>query len=462
MTTTETVPADTLAALATLVEARSGLRFAGGRYSELGTRVARAFVESQCATWTEYQAQVTGGVLFEQLVEALTIGETYFYRHRPYFDMLERTILPEIIARKQDSRRLRIWCAGCATGEEAYSLAIALRGVLPDVQNWQVTLLATDLNRAFLARAEAGLYGEWSFRDTEPAFKTANFVAEGRRYRIRPELRQMVRFGQLNLADDKYPSAAGGTSGVDLILCRNVLLYFAQELTQRVVKRFHTALAPGGWLVVGPSDARPGLLADFEMHVGDGAIAYRRVERDMPVSLPRQDLVRVKVADAPVGPIPILHMTPPVPVPALVKPAPVGDAPDWRASWVAARASADRGALDLAEEHCQQAIARAQMRPEPYYLFGTLRQARGDDAGSLAAYRKALYVDPRFVPALFAQAAIHRRGGAPAQARQALVRAQRLLEGRVADELVLADDGLTVGRLRDAVVQALGDRDSGS
>jgi chemotaxis protein methyltransferase CheR len=147
---------------------------------------------------------------------------------------------------------------------------------------------------------------------------------------------------------------------------------------------------------------------------------------------------------------------------AVVSQAPVGEVPDWRASWVAARASADRGALDLAEEHCQQAIARAQMRPEPYYLFGTLRQARGDDAGSLAAYRKALYVDPRFVPALFAQAAIHRRGGAPAQARQALVRAQRLLEGRVADELVLADDGLTVGRLRDAVVQALGDEESGA
>jgi chemotaxis protein methyltransferase CheR len=283
VTTIETVPSDTLAALATLVEARSGLRFAGGRYNELGTRVARAFVESECATWAEYQAQVTGGALFEQLVEALTIGETYFYRHRPYFDMLERTVLPEIIARRQDSRRLRIWCAGCATGEEAYSLAIAVRGVLPDAQNWQVTLLATDLNRSFLARAEAGLYGEWSFRDTEPAFKTANFVAEGRRYRIRPELRQMVRFGQLNLADDKYPSAAGGTAGVDLILCRNVLLYFAPELSQRVVKRFHTALAPGGWLVVGPSDARPGLLADFEMHVGDGAIVYRRVERDLPV-----------------------------------------------------------------------------------------------------------------------------------------------------------------------------------
>ena len=459
--TPETVPADALAALAALVEARSGLRFVGGRYSELATKVARAFVESECATWPEYQAQVTDGALFEQLVEALTIGETYFFRHRPYFDMLEREVLPEIIARRQDSKRLRIWCAGCATGEEAYSLAIAVRSVLPDVHDWQVTLLATDLNRAFLARAEAGVYGEWSFRETDPAFKAANFLAEGRRYRIRPEVRQLVRFAQLNLAEDGYPSAAGGTAGVDLILCRNVLLYFAQELTQRVVRRFHAALAPGGWLVLGPSDPRPGLLADFEMHAGDGAIVYRRVDRDIPVSLMQPDPVRVKVADAPVAAEPRIH-TLALPVAVVVSEAPVSEEADWHAAWVAARASADGGELDLAEEHCQQAIARAQMRPEPYYLFGALRQARGDDAGSLAAYRKALYVDPRFVPALFAQAAIHRRGGAPAQARQALVRAQRLLEGRVADELVLADDGLTVGRLRDAVVQALGDEGSGS
>jgi chemotaxis protein methyltransferase CheR len=129
---------------------------------------------------------------------------------------------------------------------------------------------------------------------------------------------------------------------------------------------------------------------------------------------------------------------------------------DWHAAWLLARASADGGELDIAEAHCQQAIARAHLRPEPYYLYGALRLARGDDAGSLEAHRKALYVDPRFVPALLAQAAIHRRVGAPAKARQALVRAERLLEGRLADEWVLADDGLTVGRLRDAVRQALG------
>jgi len=113
------------------------------------------FVESECATWQEYQTLVSNGALFEQLVETLTIGETYFYRHRPYFEMLEREVLPEIIAKRRDSKRLRVWCAGCATGEEAYSLAIAVRGLLPDIDAWQVTVLATDLNRGYLARAEA-------------------------------------------------------------------------------------------------------------------------------------------------------------------------------------------------------------------------------------------------------------------------------------------------------------------
>src|SRR3981081_3556323 len=133
MITPDAVPADALAALAALIEARSGLRFVGGRYGELGTKLARAFAESECATWPAYQAQVTTGAGFEQLVETLTVGETYFYRHRPYFDMLEREILPEIIAKRRDSKRLRVWCAGCATGEEAYSLAIAVRGMLPDI-----------------------------------------------------------------------------------------------------------------------------------------------------------------------------------------------------------------------------------------------------------------------------------------------------------------------------------------
>ena len=473
----DTVPADTLAAIGLLVEARSGLRFVGGRADELATKLARAFAESECRTWPEYQVQVSSGAMFEQLIERLTIGETYFYRHRPYFDMLEREILPEIVARRRASKRLRLWVAGCATGEEAYSLAIAVRAVLPDVDDWQISLVATDLNRAYLARAEKGGYGEWSFRETDPSFKADNFVAEGPRWQIRPEVRKLVRFGQLNLAEEGYPSAANGTAGLDLILFRNVLLYFGQELAQRVVGRMRTALVPGGWLVLGPSDPRPGLLADFEMHTGAGAVVYRRVDVDHPRGDPSGErgltvsTVPLKVADQrpAADTFEVIQVTaarrgslgkpirPEGPhrserSEAVSPPLVEGD---WYAAWLLARASADGGQLDLAEEHCQLAIKRAHLRPEPYYLYGALRLARGDDAGSLEAHRKALYVDPRFVPALLAQAAIHRRVGAQAKARQVLRRAQRLLEGRQADEWVLADDGLTVGRLRDAVREAL-------
>lgn len=472
MITPETVPAEGLAALAALVEARSGLRFVGGRADELATKVARLCAESGCRTWPEYLAQVTSGAAFEQLIETLTIGETYFYRHRPYFDMLEREILPEIVARRRASKRLRLWCAGCATGEEAYSLAIAVRAVLPDVDDWQVSLVATDLNRAYLARAEQGSYGEWSFRETDAAFKAANFVAEGPRWRIRPEVRKLVRFSELNLAADGYPSMANGTAGVDLIFFRNVLLYFRQELAQRVVGRMRTALVPGGWLVLGPSDPRPGLLADFEMQTGGGAVVYRRAVADYPRGDPPGEkwlsasTLPLKAADQPRAidrATAIQVFTDATPRPEETKRSERSEAVstttedgDWHAAWLLARASADGGQLDLAQEHCQHAIKRAHLRPEPYYLYGALRLARGDDAGSLEAHRKALYVDPRFVPALLAQAAIHRRSGATAKARQALVRAQRLLEGRVADEWVLADDGLTVGRLRDAVREALG------
>jgi chemotaxis protein methyltransferase CheR len=469
----ETVPADVVAALSALVEARAGLRFVGGRSDELATKLQRAYAESNCATWHEYQAQVTSGALFEQLIETLTIGETYFYRHRPYFELLEREILPEIVKRRRAAKRLRLWCAGCATGEEAYSLAIAVRGALPDIDEWQVSLVATDLNRAYLARAEKGVYGEWSFRETDPSFRAASFVADGPRWRVRPEVRKLVRFAQLNLAEDGYPSAAGGTAGLDLILCRNVLLYFGQELTQKVVGRMHTALVPGGWLVLGPSDPRPGLLAEFEMHAAAGAVVYRRADADFPRGDPKPSTVPLKLADQRITRDPFGERWTPVSIPvgqtALPEVSARSEAVgktivegDWHAAWLLARTSADGGQLDLAEEHCQQAIQRAHLRPEPYYLLGALRLAQGDDAGSLEAHRKALYVDPGFAPALLAQAAIHRRSGASAKARQALLRAERLLEGRNADEWVLADDGLTVGRLRDAVIQALGDERGGS
>jgi chemotaxis protein methyltransferase CheR len=480
------VPPNVLATVAELVEARSGLHFVGGRRPELASKATRIFAESGCATWDAYLACLSGssgGPMLGQLIEALTVGETYFFRHRPYFDLLEREVLPQLIAERRQTRQLRLWSAGCATGEEAYSLAILVRRLLPDLDDWHVSILATDLNHTFLAQAREGLYGEWSFRGADEGFKAANFTPEGRRYRIRPEVARLVRFAQLNLAADGYPSPADGIANLDLILCRNVLIYFASDLSSRIVARLRAALVPEGWLVLGPSDALPGLLSGFEPHAGHDAILYRRVadERPRPSShrsVSRDELVPASASVRRARELPASITRSPVhplaETPARPNHAVAGDGGivgsraegrggcvsgdvDWEEAWQAGRASAAQGRFEEAEAHCCRATTRGALRAEPFYLLGILRQARGDEADALEAFRKALYVDRAFVPALLAVAAVYRHGGQPDRARRALARAQRLLIGRSDAEVILAEEALTVGRLRDALSVALDD-----
>jgi chemotaxis protein methyltransferase CheR len=437
------VPPGALAGVAELVEARAGLRFVDSRRTELEAKLRRVFAESGCESWEQYVARLTapnGGGRVETLLEALVVGETYFFRHRSYFEMLEREVLPALIVRRGHARRIRLWCAGCATGEEAYSLAIVLRRVLPDAEQRQAGILATDLSRAFLTRGEEGMYGEWSFRETDAEFKAANFTRDGDRYRVRPELRRLVSFQRLNLVEDGYPSQADGTAGLDLILCRNVLIYFAPSVAARVLARLRTALVPGGYLVLGPSDLLPGPLTGFEPRAGHDAFVFRRVEFDSVAPPPTLPAAWTAIPAA----------SPPEPRQPVVD-----DNTDWLTGWRAAREHADRGHIEEAAARCREAIASARHRPEPYYLLGTLYQLQGNELAAIAALRQALYVDRGFAPAHLALAAVHRQAGRPKEARRLLLRGERVLEGRAAGDLILADEGLTVGRLRDVLARAL-------
>jgi chemotaxis protein methyltransferase CheR len=474
-------PADTLAAIASLVEAASGLRFVGGRYAEFASKAARAFATSGCRTWGDYLAdlsRLSTSPLREQLFEGLTIGESYFFRHRPYFDLLERDVLPRLIADRRPTRRLRLWSAGCATGEEAYSLAILIWRLLPDLAQWDVSILATDLNATFLTQARAGNYGEWSLRGADDDFRAAYFERDGRRYQIRPWIARLVRFARLNLAEATYPSPASATSQMDLILCRNVLIYFGPDIARQVVGRLRAALTTDGWLVVGPSDSLPGLLAGFEPTGNDEALAYRRIDDAPPDSapplgepalpLPATARTIAKHGDRrPVGSAPTTsprrpRLTAPVrPMHSAATPPArslaAATAEDWSALWQTARAATTQDDYAAAEARCRQAASQGTLRAEPYYLLGVLSQASGDESAALVAFRKALYIDRTFVPALLAVAAIYRRNGRPGRARRALARAQQALAGRPDDEQILAEEPVTVGRLREVLSHALGD-----
>ena len=162
----------------------------------------------------------------------LTIGETYFFRVEPDFNALENHILPELIhLRKDTGKYLRIWSAASSTGEEPYSLAILVRKLIPDIKDWNITILATDINTRSLAKAEKGIYGNWSFRNNPEWLKKIYFTPLlDERYQINRNIKDMVSFFYLNLARDTYPSLLNNTNGMDIIFCRNVLMYFTPEL----------------------------------------------------------------------------------------------------------------------------------------------------------------------------------------------------------------------------------------
>jgi chemotaxis protein methyltransferase CheR len=223
-----------------------------------------------------YADATASGPAWETIVAHLTIGETYFFRNRPQFAALEQHVLPELLQRRASIRSLRFWSAACATGEEPYSLAMLLGDLLPPDAFWQASILATDINPRFLARAREGLYSEWSFRETTAEQRARFWTAEGNRWRIQTAIRRMVVFARLNLAEPSYPAVANGTCAMDIIFCRNVMIYFDEATIRMVLARLYGALAPGGWLFVGHAEPQVGLFSQFEVHNFPNAIIYRK------------------------------------------------------------------------------------------------------------------------------------------------------------------------------------------
>lgn len=217
-----------------------------------------------------------GGPVWETVLEQLTIGETYFFRNAAQFEALQQQVLPELFRRQASLHSLRIWSAGCATGEEPYSLAMTLKGMPDYDDSWQISILATDINSSFLARAREALYGSWSFRETPAEVRDRFFTAEGSRWRLAPEIRRRVTFARLNLVEDMIPSVINGTCALDIIFCRNVMIYFDEMTIRRVVDRFYRALSPGGWLFVGHAEPQVSVYYQFEVHNFPHTVVYRK------------------------------------------------------------------------------------------------------------------------------------------------------------------------------------------
>ncbi|HET8627163.1 MAG TPA: protein-glutamate O-methyltransferase CheR, partial [Thermomicrobiales bacterium] len=439
------------AAYLDLVEGRFGLRVAGHQLDDLDAAVAdllaQAGYPSARALWDALAAG-TRDDLLERLAARLTIGETHFFRVGPQIAALRDTVLPDLLGRRAAERRLRLWSAGCSTGEEPYTLAILLREQLPAPEAWAIDLLGTDVSHPALAAARRAVYGEWSFRDTPEAIRERYFVREGRHWRLTDAVRRMVRFAHQNLAADGGPAPG---SDFDLIACRNVTIYFSAETTQRLYRRFAAALAPGGWLLLGPSDPVPESPGPLTPCYLPGAILWRRPLAGERPAAPAP--ARPAAAPAPrrqpaPAPKSVVGARPHRPAVAATPSAPPADAAEAVArvrELVAAGEPA--AARDLAA-----GLAGSQpLATELHLLLGLLHLDAGAAEPALASLRRAVFLDGGHALAHASLGRAYLGLGDPARARAALLHARRLLAAEPGERAVPGGDGLTADDLRRAV-----------
>jgi chemotaxis protein methyltransferase CheR len=268
------------------IEGTLGLHFGPGKQGDLQRGFAAAAQRLGFASAADCVARVLAGALDAQLqqalVESLAVGETYFFRDPALFDALAREVLqPLVAARRQGTRHLRLWSAGCASGEEAYSLAMLVAGLLPDWRAWNLSILGTDIDGVALAKARGATYGSWSMRvDMPPQARRFLLPAGEGRWQVDPELARRVHFAPLNLAREDWPA---GVSAMDLVLCRNVLIYFSEARARAALGRLGRALTDDGWLVTGTVDVPAGDLPGLTRARAGTMPALRR-ERANPLS----------------------------------------------------------------------------------------------------------------------------------------------------------------------------------
>lgn len=493
---------NTLLTLAEYLEHHMGLFYPPRKWNDLEKQIMKSFADFKSDDFEAFMDWLLSSVpptrdQVEILASHLTTGETYFFRDSGVFEILGERIIPELIrARKGTGRRIRIWSTACCTGEEPYSMAILLSRTLPDLKEWDISILATDINPCFLRKASEGVYGSWSFRGCPPPVIEKYFrkVGEGR-FELSDDIRRMVTFAYHNLVDDPYPSLANQTDVVDVIFCRNVLMYFSEEMAKRVVLNLSRHLAEGGWLVTAPSESQHVPSDPFSaIHFSD-AILYRKEsgrQKEIEITRAVPDLKHAEVKAAPQVFYHALKKST-VPRHRTGKTSPLdaegkGTQDARKISYETARVLYEQGCYDEAAEEllkfvscnpnvvealsmltrvyanqgnllealkwCEKAIESDKLSPGLHYLRTTILQEQGAFEEAIRSLKRVLYLDPNFVLAHFAMGVLNCQLGQTRKASKDFSNVLLLLKNCPPDETLSESAGITAGRLA-KIVQSI-------
>ncbi|MBK1841927.1 protein-glutamate O-methyltransferase CheR [Azospirillum sp. YIM B02556] len=442
----------------------TGLAYYADKDSAFAERINRRLPFGRITTVGGYlavlEAEGPNGAEYQGLINELAVGETFFFRYIEQFDALRAVAIPECLRRNQSSRLLRIWSAGCSIGPEAYTVEILLKQhFAAQLEGWQVHIVGTDINGAFLEQARRGAYGDWAVRGLSPETLEACFDRQDRLWSVKPKYRQWTSFMPFNLVEGEIPSYPHGIGHFDIILCRNVMIYFDEATRHRLLGNLHKALADGGWMVVGHAEAGPQMNELFIPVSVPGATLYRKqAETPAPAAAAKRG--------APPGPVPVpstaataaglrraisKSAVPPV------SGASAESAPGPRPRKAASTATpppvpplpnqAETNDRSSALEACLARVEANRLDPAVHYQLGLVEEELGV-GDPVAAFKRALYLDPRFVLADYHLALAYWRRGRLVPAQRHFRNAREALETRADDEAVTEGGGLTVRELR--------------
>ncbi|SEA23423.1 CheR family methyltransferase [Alkalimonas amylolytica] len=431
--------ADILRYCDALISARLGIHFPAARLDDLGWHIPqlleRMALPNVGALIAKLQKTVWPALFQQQLMEQLTVGETYFFRDPALFQYLRLHWLPALLAqRRRDGRlSLRCWSAGCCSGEELYSLAIVVHQLLPDAEDWDLQFIGTDINPLFLQCAKAGVYRSWSFRQPDSSWHNRYCSQDNRgHYHMTDPLRQGVSFFQLNLIEAGYPDESRQLAHCDLILCRNVLMYFETAQAGKIIRRLQQCLSTEGALLLTSTEAILCQAAGVSGRNWPGAVA---LQGDKP------DRFAIEIAPAAVAEVPQAGD----PVPHEMTQTAVADI---NQPLQQARRCANRGDYRQAEQWVQQALAMDKLQPASYWLLANIEWENNNLQAAIQAVRQALYLQPDFVLAHLLIGRFYDCIANRAQAGHHYAICSSLLEKLPSDAELEQGEGLTVAQCR--------------
>ena len=409
-----------------LVIARTGHHYYTDKDAQLADHVARRMAETGDVTLGDYRARLRDPADPEWplLESAVTINETFFFRFAEQFDALKTSILPSMIERHRDDKRLRIWSVGCSTGAEAHSVAIVLADMLGDaIDDWRIALTGTDIDAAAVEAARQAEYSSWALRTMGESERARLFDRKGERYRLKDRYRGIARFERHNLLTMIDAAAPLGFSDYDLILCRNVLIYFAQEDATAIVGALAGRLSTDGILLLGHAEPNPGFDAVADSDQTAGILTYRALgTRPRPVAA-------ASLPDTP-------------------SPKPTPRAPAQRPAIVRTVMPPTAAAPPPAVARTPDAVA--------HYFAALDALATGDKDRAERAFRDALYLDRSFAMAHYQFGHYLLAQGRAPDGRRSLTNALRVASALAPETELAEGDGMTAGAMTAAIRHTIG------